>query len=108
MKLWLPGTKILGGDVAFKLHDTYGFPVDLTADVCREKNVSVDFEGFDALMEKQREQARAKGKFKMAQGLEYEGKPTEFLGYDTLTVQACRVEAIYKDGEPVKDAEAGD
>lgn len=59
-------------------------------------------------MEKQREQARAKGKFKMAQGLEYEGKPTEFLGYDTLTVQACRVEAIYKDGEPVKDAEAGD
>ena len=102
------GTKILGGDVAFKLHDTYGFPVDLTADVCREKNVSVDFEGFDALMEKQREQARAKGKFKMAQGLEYEGKPTEFLGYDTLTVQACRVEAIYKDGELVKDAEAGD
>ena len=102
------GTKILGGDVAFKLHDTYGFPVDLTADVCREKTVSVDFEGFDALMENQREQARAKGKFKMAQGLEYEGKPTEFLGYDTLTVQACRVEAIYKDGEPVKDAEAGD
>ncbi|WP_251450622.1 alanine--tRNA ligase [Parasutterella muris] len=102
------GTKVLGGDVAFKLHDTYGFPVDLTADVCRERGVTVDFEGFDAAMEKQREKARATGKFKMAQGLEYEGSPTEFLGYKTLAVHACRVEAIYKDGEPVKDADAGD
>lgn len=102
------GTKVLGGDVAFKLHDTYGFPVDLTADVCRERGVTVDFEGFDAAMEKQREKARATGKFKMAQGLEYEGCPTEFLGYETLAVHACRVEALYKDGEPVKDADAGD
>lgn len=102
------GTKVLPGELAFKLHDTYGFPVDLTADVCREKGVTVDFEGFDALMAKQREKARATGKFKMAQGLEYNGKPTEFLGYETLTVHACRVEAIYKDGEPVKDAAAGE
>lgn len=68
MKLWLPEPRSWGGDVAFKLHDTYGFPVDLTADVCREKNVSVDFEGFDALMEKQREQARAKGKIQDGSG----------------------------------------
>lgn len=102
------GTKVLSGDVAFKLHDTYGFPVDLTADVCREKGVTVDFEGFDEHMAQQREKARATGKFKMAQGLEYDGKPTEFLGYETLTVLGCRVEAIYKDGELVKDAAAGE
>ena len=78
------GEKVLSGDVAFKLHDTYGFPVDLTADVCRERGVAVDIEGFDAAMAKQRELARSQGKFKMAQGLDYAGAPTNFLGYETF------------------------
>lgn len=102
------GEKVLSGDVAFKLHDTYGFPVDLTADVCRERGVAVDIEGFDAAMAKQRELARSQGKFKMAQGLDYAGAPTNFLGYETLTVHGCKVEAIYKDGEIVDEAESGD
>ncbi len=102
------GVKVLGGDIAFKLHDTYGFPVDLTADVCRERGVSVDIEGFEAMMAKQREQARSRGKFKMAQLLEYSGAPTQFLGYETLAVLACKVDAIFKDGVQVNEAEAGD
>ncbi len=102
------GERVLGGDVAFKLHDTYGFPVDLTADVCRERGVEVDIAGFNAAMAKQRELARASGKFKMAQGLDYDGPATKFLGYETLMSAVCKVEAIYKDGEPVKEAEAGD
>ncbi len=65
------GAGRIDGEVAFKLHDTYGFPLDLTADVCRERGVSVDTAGFDAAMARQREQARAAGKFKMAAGLEY-------------------------------------
>jgi alanyl-tRNA synthetase len=75
------GAKQIDGDVAFKLHDTYGFPLDLTADVCRERGVTVDEAGFNAAMEQQRAQARAAGKFKMAQGLEYSGAPTAFHGY---------------------------
>lgn len=102
------GEKVLGGDIAFKLHDTYGFPVDLTADVCRERGVAVDIEGFEAAMAKQRELARSQGKFKMAQGLDYAGAPTNFLGYETLTAHGCKVEAIYKDGEIVDEAESGD
>ena len=78
------GERVLGGDVAFKLHDTYGFPLDLTADVCRERGVAVDTAGFDVAMARQREQARAAGKFKMAQGLEYTGAATTFHGYETL------------------------
>ncbi len=68
------GEKQIDGETAFKLHDTYGFPVDLTADVCRERDVTVDQAGFDAAMARQREQARAAGKFKMATGLEYAGR----------------------------------
>ncbi len=102
------GQTVLSGDVAFKLHDTYGFPVDLTADVCRERNVEVDFAGFDAAMAKQRELARSSGKFKMAQGVEYDGVPTTFLGYETTMAVGCRVIAIYADGKPVDEAESGD
>jgi alanyl-tRNA synthetase len=65
--------KKLDGETAFKLHDTFGFPLDLTADICRERGVTVDEAGFDAAMARQREQARAAGKFKMAAGLEYDG-----------------------------------
>ena len=91
---------IFNGETAFKLHDTYGFPLDLTADICRERNVTVDSTAFDAAMAAQREQARAAGKFKMAANLEYDGKPTTFQGYDTLEAQAV-VQALYKDGVSV-------
>ncbi|MET0519935.1 MAG: alanine--tRNA ligase, partial [Burkholderiaceae bacterium] len=96
------------GDTAFKLHDTYGFPVDLTADVCRERGVTVDQAGFDAAMNRQREQARAAGKFKMAAGLEYKGVPTAFHGYEQLSRDDARVTAVYVDGVSVAEAKAGD
>ncbi|HEX7436744.1 MAG TPA: alanine--tRNA ligase [Caldimonas sp.] len=102
------GARVLGGDIAFKLHDTFGFPLDLTADVCRERNVAVDTAGFDAAMGRQREQARAAGKFKLAQGLEYSGGGTTFHGYDALTHDNARVVAVYVDGSAVASARAGD
>ncbi len=102
------GSTQFNGDLAFKLHDTYGFPVDLTADVCRERDVTVDHAGFDAAMAHQRQQARAAGKFKMAAGLEYSGSPTSFQGYDHLTVDGAKVTAVYVDGALVAQAHAGD
>ena len=96
------------GDTAFKLHDTYGFPVDLTADVCRERGVAVDEARFDELLEEQKNRARAAGKFKMAQGLAYSGAATAFHGYDGLLVETAKVEAIYVDGAQVEAANAGD
>ena len=102
------GTTVLDGDTAFKLHDTFGFPLDLTADVCRERGVTVDGAGFDAAMQRQREQARAKAKFKMAQGLEYDGAATTFHGYQHLVCEHSRITAIYVDGTPVRKAQAGD
>lgn len=102
------GAKTIDGDLAFKLHDTYGFPLDLTADVCRERSVSVDEVGFNAAMNRQREQARAAGKFKMAQGLEYSGDATAFHGYEHLVCEHSKVSAIYIDGSPVQRARAGD
>ncbi|MDE2593095.1 MAG: alanine--tRNA ligase [Burkholderiales bacterium] len=102
------GAKQIDGETAFKLHDTYGFPVDLTADVCRERDVTVDQAGFDAAMAHQRQQARAAGKFKMAAGLEYTGVATGFHGYEHLTVDAANVTAIYVDGASVQQANAGD
>jgi alanyl-tRNA synthetase len=102
------GTRVLSGEVAFKLHDTYGFPLDLTADVCRERGVAVDIAGFDVAMARQREQARAAGKFKVAQGLEYAGAATTFHGYEALTHDSARVVAIYVAGSAVAAARAGD
>ncbi|HIV70031.1 MAG TPA: alanine--tRNA ligase, partial [Candidatus Aquabacterium excrementipullorum] len=102
------GVKQLDGEIAFKLHDTYGFPVDLTADVCRERDVTVDQAGFDAAMAEQRRKAREGGKFKMAAGLEYSGVPTVFHGYDHLTQEGAKVTAVYVDGAPVAQANAGD
>ncbi len=90
----------LAGDVAFKLHDTYGFPLDLTQDVCRERGVSVDEAGFAAAMNRQKEQARAAGKFKMDKALEYSGASNQFVGYDHLSQQA-KVVALYADGVSV-------
>lgn len=97
---------VLDGETAFTLYDTYGFPLDLTADICRERNVRVDVERFEAAMERQREQARAAGKFKMAAGLAYEGASTKFLGYDHLHHDA-RVVALYAEGSPVEELVAG-
>ncbi|ALT77959.1 alanine--tRNA ligase [Paucibacter sp. KCTC 42545] len=102
------GSSQVDGETAFKLHDTYGFPVDLTADVCRERGVTVDQAGFDAAMTRQREQARAAGKFKMAQGLAYTGAPTTFHGYEHLVCETSKVSAIYIDGQSVAQANAGD
>ncbi|HEX6705736.1 MAG TPA: alanine--tRNA ligase [Albitalea sp.] len=102
------GTKQLDGDTAFKLHDTYGFPVDLTADVCRERGLTVDEARFNQLLEEQRRRAREAGKFKMAQGLEYTGSPTTFHGYEQLAHDSARVTAIYVDGTSVPQAVSGD
>ena len=102
------GVKVVDGETAFRLHDTFGFPLDLTADVCRERGVTVDAEGFEVAMQKQRDQARAAGKFKVAQGLEYKGKPTQFHGYDTLKYEAAKVTALYVDGSQVQSVKAGD
>ncbi len=100
------GVKMLPGEVAFKLHDTFGFPLDLSADVCRERAVSVDEAGFHAAMEKQKAQGRAAGKFKMDKALDYSGEGNDFVGYDRLT-QATRVVALYVDGTPVESLAAG-
>ena len=104
----LPGNEALNGDLAFKLHDTYGFPLDLTADVCRERGVTVDSAAFDIAMNRQREQARAAGKFTMAQGLAYDGAVTTFHGYEHLVHEGAKVTAIYLDGTSVPTARAGD
>jgi len=102
------GAKTVDGETAFRLHDTFGFPLDLTADVCRERDVTVDAEGFDLAMQKQRDQARAAGKFKVAQGLEYSGTPTQFHGYETLKHDGAKVTALYVDGSAVQSVKAGD
>ena len=97
---------VLSGDVAFKLHDTYGFPLDLSADVCRERDVTVDTAGFDAAMAKQKDQARAAGKFKMDKALEYSGVGNEFVGYERLEL-AAKVVALYADGVAVQSLVSG-
>jgi len=102
------GAKVIDGETAFRLHDTFGFPLDLTADVCRERGVTVDAEGFELAMQKQRDQARAAGKFKVAQGLEYSGKPTQFHGYDHLKHEGAKIVALYVDGASVQTIKAGD
>ena len=102
------GTQVIDGDLAFKLHDTFGFPLDLTADVCRERGVRVDEAGFNAAMNRQKEQARSAAKFKVAAGLEYSGADTHFHGYEHLVCERSQISAIYVDGSPVKTAKAGD
>ena len=102
------GSAVVDGDTAFKLHDTFGFPVDLTGDVCRERGVTVDVAGFNTAMNRQREQARASAKFKMAAGLSYEGTPTTFHGYEHLQCDTSKVTALYVDGAAVPSVKAGD
>ena len=104
--------KVIPGVDAFRLYDTYGFPLDLTADIARERDMTVDTAGFDAAMEQQRETARAAGKFgggvSLPADLVATLKPTVFLGYDALQADSLRVVALLKEGRPVQAAQAGD
>jgi alanyl-tRNA synthetase len=99
-------TKLDGG-TAFTLYDTYGFPLDLTADICRERNITLDEAGFNAAMEQQKKTARAAGKFKMAANVEYTGEKTKFVGYDDLSVNS-KVIALYANGASVQELKAGE
>ncbi|MYN08142.1 alanine--tRNA ligase [Pseudoduganella aquatica] len=99
--------KNLDGATAFTLYDTYGFPLDLTADICREREVTLDEAGFHAAMEQQKKTARAAGKFKMAANVEYSGEKTKFVGYDLLA-QDAKVIALYANGAPVQELKAGE
>jgi alanyl-tRNA synthetase len=98
--------KMLDGETVFQLYDTFGFPVDLTADIARERGVRVDYAGFEAAMERQRERARAASKFRADTGVDYSGQPTQFHGYDTLTLEG-EVLAIYVEGAPVREIGGG-
>jgi alanyl-tRNA synthetase len=99
--------RMLDGETVFKLYDTFGFPVDLTADIARERGFQVDLAGFETAMGEQRERARAASKFQMAQGVEYRGQATEFHGYETLKMPA-RILAIYREGTQVNTIQAGE
>jgi len=104
-------TEIPGAD-AFRLYDTYGFPVDLTADMARERGLSVDMAGFDAAMAQQREQARAASKFAGSSSLSAELvaslNPTVFLGYEHLQSEGLRVLAIVREGQALSELRAGE
>lgn len=96
------GKDVLDGETAFTLYDTYGFPLDLTADICRERDIALDEAGFDAAMARQRAAARASGKFRMGAILDYDGGNTQFVGYTQLQ-ESGRITALYVDGTPVKE-----
>jgi alanyl-tRNA synthetase len=96
----------ISGEIAFKLHDTFGFPLDLTQDVCREQDIAVDEAGFNAAMDKQKNQARAAGKFRMDRALDYSGEGHAFTGYDLLE-EPVKVVALYADGAPAQALQAG-
>jgi len=92
--------KHLDGDTAFKLYDTYGFPVDLTADIGRERGFEIDMKAFDAAMTAQQERSRAASKFKQGAALEYKGAKTAFRGYESMSEEG-RVVALYRNGSVV-------
>ena len=99
--------KVLDGETVFRLYDTFGFPVDLTADIARERSIQIDLSGFEAAMEQQRQRARAASKFQSVQGLEYKGLNTQFSGYDSLVTNS-EVVALYKDDAFVDRLVKGD
>ncbi len=98
---------VLDGETVFRLYDTFGFPVDLTADIARERNIQIDLSGFEAAMEQQRQRARAASKFQTSQGIDYAGDNTQFYGYDSLQTKS-KVIAVYKDGFSVDSLAQGD
>ncbi len=102
------GASVLAGEVAFTLYDTYGFPLDLTADVCRERSVGVDEAGFEQAMQRQREQARASGRFRMAEALDYAGQATHFDGYEHLRLEGARIVGLFRGGSAVPRLQAGE
>ena len=99
--------RMLDGETVFQLYDTFGFPVDLTADIARERGVRVDYAGFESAMQRQRERARAASRFGMATSVEYSGAATEFHGYDTLQLEGTVV-ALYREGVQTGEIAAGD
>jgi alanyl-tRNA synthetase len=99
--------KMLDGETVFKLYDTFGFPLDLTADIARERGITVDFAGFEAAMELQRERARAHSKFAIGKGLDFSGQATVFQGYDSAETES-QIVALYRDGSQVSEVTAGD
>jgi alanyl-tRNA synthetase len=103
---------VIPGVDAFRLYDTYGFPLDLTQDIARERDLTVDIDGFNVAMEKQRDDSRKGGKFGGGVTLSAELvatlKPTVFLGYDRLQADGLTVVALLKDGRPVDSVQAGD
>ncbi|OSI11540.1 alanine--tRNA ligase [Neisseria zoodegmatis] len=101
------GRKMLDGEIIFKLYDTYGFPYDLTADICRERNIDMDEAGFEREMEAQRQRARAAQSFKADTQLAYDGQDTEFKGYTERKTEA-KILALYKDSEPVNELNEGE
>ena len=101
------GRRELDGETAFKLYDTYGFPVDLTADIGRERGFTVDMRSFDAAMAEQQGRSRAASKFKAGAQLDYRGAKTAFRGYESLSEEG-RVAALYREGSPVKSLSAGE
>ena len=101
------GVRTLDGETVFQLYDTFGFPLDLTADIARERGIDVDHAGFEAAMNRQREQARSASRFRMAAGIEYSGAQTAFQGYQLLATDS-RVLALYRDGTAVKQLAAGE
>ncbi len=98
--------RMLDGETVFQLYDTFGFPVDLTADIARERGITLDMAGFESAMTRQREQARAAGKFKASVGVAYSGDKTLFTGYERLTGEGS-VAAIYVDGTAVQEINSG-
>ena len=99
--------RMLDGETVFQLYDTFGFPVDLTADIARERGVMIDHAGFEEAMQRQRERARAASKFSAHSSVDYSGRATEFHGYETLRLEA-QVVALYKEGSQVSSISAGD
>jgi alanyl-tRNA synthetase len=99
--------RVLDGETVFRLYDTFGFPVDLTADIARERGIAVDHAGFERAMGSQRERARAASKFSIQDGMDYSGGSTQFRGYESLQHEG-QVIAIYKEGNRVDFIEAGD
>ncbi|MDN5752711.1 MAG: alanine--tRNA ligase [Nitrosospira sp.] len=101
------GDRVLDGETLFRLYDTFGFPLDLTADIARERDFTIDHAGFEQAMERQRERARAASKFTLQDGIAYSGPSTEFHGYENLQFEG-QILAIYKEGSRVDFIEAGD
>src|ERR1043165_7074580 len=100
--------KVIPGDVVFKLHDTYGFPVDLTDDIARERGLALDEAGYQQKMKEQRERSQEGAQFEAGATLAYEGADSCFLGYEHLTVDQAQVLALYRDGKPVQELNAGE